>query len=218
MSAAAPRHPAKALLIGAGILAVFAGGVFYSLRLVGGSEERPEALYAFRPGTTWTYETVEGQERHRGQVRVKKVDAGRVWIEGRLDEPHAAHDWADSYVHYLENGYLMRAAVKDGVVQAPRRLYRLGSRKGQSWASDPADKPGDYLIHHLGLTTVEVPAGRFENVLCLRLVLTAMVQDFYLKPGIGLVKQEESVPGHPDLQEKYGLPRVMSLIEFKKAP
>jgi hypothetical protein len=218
MSAAAPRHSGKALLIGAGVLAVFAAGVFYSLRLIGGSDEDVAGLYLFPPGTTWTYETVVGKERHRARLRVKKVEAGKVWIESRLEEPSPGTDWIEDHVEYVENGYLMRSVVKDGVPGPPNRVYRLGSRKGQSWGSDPHETPGEYLIHHLGLTRVELPAGRFENVLCLRRVLKAIVQDFYLKPGIGLVKQEESVPQDPELGKKYGLPRVMSLVEFKKAP
>jgi hypothetical protein len=218
MSAAPPRHSGTALLIGAGVLAVFAAGVFYSLRLIGGSDEDVAGLYLFPPGTTWTYETVAGKERHRGQLRVKKVEAGKVWMESRRDGPSPSTDWVEDHVEYVENGYLLRSVVENGVLGTPIRVYRLGSRKGQSWESDPHGTPGEYLIHHLGLTRVELPAGRFENVRCLRFVLKAIVQDSYLKPGIGLVKQEESVPQDPELGEKYGLPRVMSLVEFRKVP
>jgi len=208
----------KPLLIGAGTLALLAAGAYYSFRLVGAPPEDVGALYSFKPGTAWIYEAVRGKSRAKAAMRVKGIEGGRVRFESNLESPAGDGQWKERHVQYVEDGYLMQSDVEDHQVKKPMRLYKLGSRKGHSWASRPENEPGEYRIHHLGLTTVDVPAGRFENVICLRLALKATVQDFYLKPGVGLIKHEQSSPGEPEFEKEFGIRWTMSLLEFRKAP
>ena len=97
----------------------------------------------------------------------------------------------------VENGFLVTGTLG----AAPVRIYKLDSRPGDSWlCTDPRlkDVP-DRTFTHLRTEAVAVPAGLFKNARHIQVVIRkdagTYTGDFYIVPGIGIVKTEALAEG-----------------------
>jgi len=210
-----PRKPriVGAVAVGVVLLAI---AILAPLALLKREDEPTGTLFDFKVGTEWTYEKATSDARSRVVVRVVGNEGGRVTTEHRTYEKDASEPaLVTTWVHYVENGFLMQAGVNGGKMRTPFRLYKLGSRKGQTWKRLPDDKDGE-LMKNLGLADMRLPAGRFPRAVSLRWDRATAVEDTALVPGVGLVQQEYVVKaqaGSPG-----GRLYVLRLAEFKPAP
>lgn len=176
-------------------------------------EDAGEAYYLFPVGTQWTYMEKGGGVAARRTDRVVKVEAGRVWIEAHSETEGSA---TVPRIHFLQDGFLVETSGAQGAPLTGRRLYQVGSRKGQYW-EDRTDGAGTgRVMRHVGLTDVDVKAGRFKNVVDVREYAPASHWDYYFAPGVGLVRMTETVPADAQTKVPAHLSYELELLEFKR--
>jgi hypothetical protein len=167
-----------------------------------------EDSFRFRKGTRWKYTGTAGTTKTSLIQEVFKISEGELFMKGEpatiyhllmkteSDDPTgaAASLTTKSYLG-VEGGYLVTGTL-GGV---PVRLYKLGSRKGDTWeCTDGRLKSApDQVFTHLGVETVAVPAGTFRNARHVQVEIQAEGRrhtgDFYIVPGVGIVKSEAVV-------------------------
>lgn len=201
-------------------LLVLGGGLLFSFKPVLQSKETGEGLHAFKAGTEWIYETyTPAGTKTRSVVTVTAFENGRTTFEEkRRKDGQEEYSEVLKFVQFIEGGYLVQAELKDGVTQFGRRIYRLGSRKSQTWRETPLEGKGQVEMRHLGLVNVEVPAGRYPAAINVRRELEDSVVDLCFVPGIGLVREDEQRRPHPADPSRGGRVYVKELIRFSKAP
>lgn len=211
--------PRVAVLVVAALL-VLGGILVFSFRPVLQPKETGEELHRFKPGTEWIYETyAPGGAKTRSVVTVTAFENGRTsFEEKRRKEGQEEYSEVLKYAQFIEGGYLVQAELKNGVPQFGRRIYRLGSRKSQTWRETPQEGKGQVEMRHLGLVNVEVPAGRYPTAINVRRELEDSVVDLCFVPGIGLVREDEQRRVHPADPSRGGRVYVKELIRFTLAP
>lgn len=164
-----------------------------------------EESFDFFKGTRWTYVGTANGMKTKVVQEIFKVSRGEFFVKGESATVHQLlmRTWSvepggeresistTSYLG-LENDYLVTGAV--GTV--PVRIYKTGSRKGDTWpCTDPRLKSApDRVFTHLGMEKVTVPAGIFRNARHVQVVIQAEggshTGDFFIVPGIGIVKTQ----------------------------
>jgi hypothetical protein len=225
VTAMARGHRTSTLRLIAGLVGLaLAAGLSPAWAVSGGDEE----LFLFRKGTRWSYVGTSNGSRTTVNQEVFKVSQGEFFAKG---EPATLHHLimrsvvADgptggiesvSTTGYVgvEGGYFVTGSLGG----APVRLYRLGSKPGDTWpCTDPRLKsPSDHLFTHMGLETVSVPAGVFRNARHVQVQVRSQgvtsTGDFYIVPGVGIVKtgavsEGNGVTRHVELElEKFSPP------------
>ena len=198
----------RTLSLIAGLLGVALGtGLSPTWAASGGEDE----TFLFRKGTRWNYVGTSNGTRTTVIQEVFKVSQGEFFAQG---EPATLHHLVMRSVAHgplggietvsttgyvgVEGGYFITGSLGG----APVRLYRLGSKPGDSWpCTDPRLKSQpDHAFTHLGVQTVSVPAGVFRNARHVQVqVRTEGVMstgDFYIVPGVGIVKTEAVSEGN----------------------
>ena len=170
-----------------GLLFLAGLGVWVA-RVVAAPEEN---LHRFGKGTVWNYAVTQADKTY---IRVTTIleereDGGVVYETYIIQDPSEPRPLrSERYVMRVEGKYLLRHTDAD----RHYRVYRFGSRKGDTWLTEP--KAGsDLKTVHLGRETVSVPAGSFQNVIHVRLTMFEggrRDEDLYLAPGVGIVKRE----------------------------
>ncbi len=195
------RLPGKlASALGLVVLATFLG-----LPVAGAVSSGDEESFDFRKGTRWKYVGRANGVKTTMVQDVFKISQGDFFARGELATVHhllmrtRTEDAlgeresisTGSYLG-LEGDYLV-TGTSGGV---PVRIYKLGSRKGETWpCTDPRLKSDpDRVFTHLGVEKVAVPAGIFRNARHVQVVIRTEggvhTGDFYIVPGIGIVKTE----------------------------
>ena len=201
-------HRTRMLRLIAGLLGVALGVGLSPAWAASGTQEES---FLFRKGTRWNYVGTSNGSRTTVIQEIFKVSQGEFFAKG---EPATLHHLimrsvADgptggaesiSTTGYVgvEGGYFVTGSLGG----APVRLYRLGSKPGDSWpCTDPRLKaqPGRSFTH-MGLETVAVPAGVFKNARHVRVQVrgegVTSTGDFYIVPGVGIVKTEAVSEGN----------------------
>jgi hypothetical protein len=173
-------------------------------------QDKGEQFHDFRKDTVWNYERTEVGKKKTTVKKVLKQEGGKVYFEEAIfekdaKEPSSVH----SFAQYIEEGFLKMATVEDGKLGHKSFMYKIGSKKGDHWLVDPTDKEDKTEVTHMGLTEVTVPAGKFKDVVQLRMTLSLGTIDTYLVSGIGVVKEELRFP--PDA------PDMQVLVKFSEA-
>ena len=183
-----------------GLLLAFSGALAAS--------QGDEDTFRFRKGTRWKYTGTAGSTKTSLIQEVFKISEGDLLTKGEpatiyhllmkteSDDPQGAAASLTTKTYLgVEAGYLVTGTL-GGV---PVRLYKLGSRKGDTWECTDArlKSAPDRVFTHLGVETVAVPAGTFRNARHIQVEIEAEGRrhkgDFYIVPGVGIVKSEAVV-------------------------
>ena len=178
------------------------------------SSPADESFY-FPKGTRWVYEgKANGVKRTVAQEVLRVSTEDLVW----KGEPATVFRLAvrtlnvetgrfemglmTSYLA-LENGYLVTGSQEG----PPVRIYKLNSRKGDTWPCiDPRiGKHPDLVFAHLGEEETTVPAGTFRNARHIQVAIpgeeSRHVGDLYIVPRIGIIKSRAFSEGHDKRME-----------------
>lgn len=163
--------------------------------------------WSFPVGTTWTYAMLDAGAEKTRVLKVVKVEGGRTHYEDKtFVKGKEKLDESRSFGHYVEKGFLMEARFEDGKPMFPSRVFKLGSKKGDSWTStDEEEKPD---VTHMGVTQIQVPGGIFREAIHLRLQMRTGTLDTWRVPGAGVVCEQLHFP-----PEK---PDILQLLELKR--
>jgi hypothetical protein len=170
-----------------------------------GSSAADDEPFQFPKGTRWKYIGTTNGVKTAVTQEVFKVSQGDLFVKGeRATVSHLLlRTVGDQFGGELESisttgfigiegGYFVTGSVGG----APVRLYKLGSRPGDTWpCTDPRLKNmPDRTFVHVGIEKLTVPAGVFRSARHVRVELqqggATHTGDFYIVPGIGIVKTE----------------------------
>ena len=157
--------------------------------LLAPQEDTGEQFYKFKPGTTWTFKHKEGGKEAKAVLTVTEEKDGKVYLQSKESREGEAEPRIETPVWYVENGILVWADLRAEKLRPTFYLYKLGSKKGDTWPAGPRDGEAT----HLGPVEVTVPAGTYKDVVQIRLTRPRLgTVTFWLAPKVGLVKAERA--------------------------
>lgn len=147
-----------------------------------------ERFYNFKKGTQWTFDSDFNGEKRTVVFTVASHDKDQTRFEYDIYNPPDPGATASvDEIWYVQDGYVVWGDNDLQQITPYWRVYKLGSKKGDTWKG-PSEK-GDAT--HMGTTEVTVPAGKYKDVIHIRLTdEDAKVHDFYYAPAVGLVRWE----------------------------
>ncbi len=165
----------------------------------------PEPAWKFARGTSWTYSKVVKTYLYEARITVLSADEKQLTVETKDyipgDEENASTDHS---IHKEDGGYLVWIELKGDKPQDPLRIYKRGSKEGDTWDAGSSDPNSKATARHRGRTDVTVPAGTFKD--CVKIdiesdgknPLSALYSmTLYLSPKAGLVKMTMTFAGKP---------------------
>jgi hypothetical protein len=145
-------------------------------------------FFKFKKETSWTWAKMEAGQKMKVTARVIKEEEGRVFVEEKQFKGDAADPSSTrTLVYGVEGGFLRVGLQGKDAIEPLYNLYKLGSKKGDSWGYEQGEAKDKRKVLHLGVEEVTVPAGTL---------------DLWLAPKVGVVKEEVgSVVAESDRKE-----------------
>ena len=153
-----------------------------------------DSLYKFKVGTTWTLLATAAPEKgpkvEKIEFKVVKSEAGVTEVESRTKSGGEEEAKVETLRWSVVEDILTWSEIHDGKPKDSMKLYKLGSKKGDSWewTEDGHSAKGK----NLGREEVKVAAGTYPETLHVRCELSegnmTFGLDFWLAPGVGPVK------------------------------
>jgi hypothetical protein len=188
-----------------------AAAVLAGFPSAGAGSSHDEETFEFRKGTRWKYVGTANGTKTTVTQEVFRISRGELFTRGEAATVHhllmrsssegpegGQESVSTSGFLGVEGGYFMTGSIGG----APVRLYKLGSRPGDTWlCTDPRLKSQpDRQFTHLGMVQVAVPAGVFRNARHVQVHVekdgVTSTGDFYIVPGVGIVKTEAVAEGY----------------------
>lgn len=145
-----------------------------------------EIFHDFAKGTHWIFHAEFNRAKREVVIRVKRHE--KNWTEIEYDiynPPDPGATASTDEVWYVRDGYVVWAGYDFERVSPYWHVYRLGAKRGDTWRGPF----GRGRATHMGTTDIAVPAGRYRDVVHIRLTdEDEKTHDFYYGPGVGLVK------------------------------
>lgn len=152
-------------------------------------QDSADSSFRFKKETRWTYRKGEAAV----EDRVVEERDGKGFVESR--EEGGGHTFA----WFVRDGYLCLGLGKNGA-QKVVPVFTVGSKKGDTWTHLRCEG------EHLGTVELELPAGRFKDVVHSRVKAGRLgTLHFYFVAKVGLVKY------------RFGEGAWVELREFKEA-
>lgn len=171
-------------------------------------QSNPEEDWLFGLSTQWTYNnlTKSGQEKTGSFTeRVTKIENGICYLDYGNGEAAGNSLLPIEGVQWIADGGWCSASILDGKILSGQKLYKLGSKKGDTWVYDP----GVLTATNEGVVAVKVPAGTYNEAIQIKVTNDGTGQvahRIWLVPKVGLVK----LTTDPDLS-----PMTMELEKFE---
>ncbi len=145
-----------------------------------------DRFYNFKEGTQWIFDADFNGAKRTVVFTVTSRDSNQTSFEYDIYNPPDPGATASvDEIWYVQDGYVVWGDNDLQKITPYWRVYKLGSQKGDTWKG-PSQK-GD--VTHMGTTEVTVPAGKYKDVIHIRLTdEDAKVHDFYYAPTVGLVR------------------------------
>jgi hypothetical protein len=145
-------------------------------------------FYKFTKGTVWKYKaTTPDSKDDKLRIETTGEDDGKVTaifeLSGERGKKSVLRWW-------VEDGYLFWGEKHGEKLGEIMGLYKVGSKKGDTWKLDAKDGRQGQEGRHEGLEEVKVPAGVYKDAVHIKVkVLPESVAiSFYLVEKVGLVK------------------------------
>lgn len=160
-------------------------------------QEKPEDFYKFKVGTTWVMEGTENGRKKKTTVKVTKHDGDKTFLESKEGDETTIYVWSK------EEGHLVWSQADGDAIQPMFRVYKFGSKKGDTWQPMVGEGAEDSKATHLGTVDLQVPVGTYKDAIHIRFEFGGgtMEMNFYLVPKIGLVKIESKGPDDTTVYE-----------------
>lgn len=158
-------------------------------------QDSGEQFYKFSAGTTWEYVEERGKNKTKSVLTVKEIKDGKTIIESKEYAEGAKEPEVKTVATYAQDGHVIWAEEVEGKLEERIRLFKIGSKKGDTWTSDMG---GDSItISNLGTEEVKVGAGTYKDAVHLGFesgddMSGKMKCDYWMAPGVGLIKFEMS--------------------------
>ena len=145
-------------------------------------------FYDFKEGTEWVFNAdFNGTKRIEVFKIINQGITGTSFQCDIYNPPDPGATASTDEIWYVKDGYVVWADYDLERITPYWRVYKLGSKTGDTWKG-PSGK-GEAI--HMGFTEIEVPAGKYKDVVHIRLTdEDNKTHDFYYAPKVGLVKWE----------------------------
>ena len=170
-----------------------------------------ESFCRFSKGTTWTYRRAQGGAAFKVVMTVVDEADRKIVVESREYVEEGKEPSLKTLAWAVEDGYLVWGEYKGGKIQSPLRVYKAGSKKGDTWKSPVGEGKGDLEATHMGTVEVKVPAGTYRDAVQVAFRFGAdqpkPLMEIVLAPKVGMIRFGGSAGS---------LMAVMELEEFKE--
>lgn len=170
-----------------------------------------ESFCRFPKGTSWTYRRSQGDTAFKVVMTVTDQAEGRLVVESREYAEEGKEPRPKTLAWAVEEGFLLWGEFKGGKIQSPLRVYKIGSKKGDTWKSPVGEGKGDLEATHMGTVEVKVPAGTYRDAVQVAFRFGTdqpkPLMEIVLAPKVGMVRFGGSAGS---------LQAVMELEEFKE--
>ncbi len=183
------------------------------LAAVGGllQADAVDPFYRFPKGTVWTYRQVQGDTASKVVLTVVDEAEGKVVVESKEYTEEGKEPKVKTLAWAMEDGFLCWGEFKEGKIVAPLRVFKPGSKKGDTWKSPVAGGQAELDVVHGGEAEVKVPAGTYRDAVQVAFRFGAdrerPLMEIALAPRVGMVRFGGSVGG---------LRALMELTEFRR--
>ncbi len=156
--------------------------VLFSLAL---QQDTGEQFYKFKKGTTWTYDVTEGGLKKEMTWQVVEEQKGIIFIRSEERQEGKIVGETEVRVWCMEDGYLV--CKPDKIKGLDFRLYKPGSKKGDTWEGLPNGEAG---AAHQGTKEIKVPAGAYKDVVQIQFFFMGKPTQYYFAPQVSVIKME----------------------------
>jgi hypothetical protein len=145
-------------------------------------------------------------------LTVVEAAEGRVVVESKEYVVEGKDPVLKTLAWAVQDGFLVWGEVRGGRIQSPLRVYKPGSKKGDTWKSPLTGGRGELEAVHLGAAEVKVPAGTYRDAVRVAFRYGTdqekPLMEIALVPGVGMVRFGGTAGAAQALME---------LSEFKEA-
>jgi hypothetical protein len=162
------------------------------LAVLPAADDSAEPYFKFPKDSVWTYSMPSEQDRAKKETITMTVvgDAdGKVSVDmvAQGDRPKTTRmTW------YVADGLFFWAEKKGETLSDNVALYKLGSKKGDSWSVAKKEGSPAQSATHLGTEELKVGAGTYKEAIHTKLTLEqnghTFDMDVYLVERVGVVK------------------------------
>jgi hypothetical protein len=159
-------------------------------------QDTGEQFFKFKVGSTWTYKLIEGPFEGKSITTVTKLDGDRVHVES-TDVLEGKDRRAERYIWQVDKGVLQwLREVEEGKFEPMFNLYKVGSKKGDTWPGAPEGGRVRLTATHGGTEDVTVAAGTYKDAVVVKLTgksddptqKTDISVTFWFASNVGVVK------------------------------
>lgn len=150
--------------------------------------------------TKWEYaQTEKGAVAERVELEIQTVKDGTTTLSSREFEVDAKEPKKSETLAWVKKeGFLIWAEVKGGKVISFFKLYKEGSKKGDTWDAKANPDIPPIQATHKGTEVLTVPAGTYKDAVHIQLEMKiefggkqqVTTIDVYFAKGVGLLKFE----------------------------
>jgi len=152
-------------------------------------DDTGEQYFKFPKDTTWNY-TMKGSEDQESLTLTVTGEADGKVSANMVGKGDNAKN--SKLVWYVDNGVLFWGEKKGDKLKDTIGLYKLGSKKGDTWGLAAKDGNPAQTAKHLGTEEVKVAAGVYKDAVHVQIDLTfeavKFSMDVYLVEKVGVVK------------------------------
>lgn len=171
-----------------------------------------ESFYRFPKGTTWTFRQSRGATASKVVLTVVEEEGGKVIQESKEYLEEGKEPKVKVLAWAVEDGFLVWGEFREGRIQAPLRVFKLGAKPGDRWTCPVGEGRESLEAVHLGEDRVKVPAGTYPRAVTVAFHFPSVRQErplleIVLVPKVGMVRFGGSAA---DVQA------LMELTEFRE--
>jgi hypothetical protein len=162
------------------------------LLLLAAAQDSADPYFKFAKDSTWTYAMAGDEEIPKGmkmKMTVAEESEGKVWIEmtqGSQGGRKARLLW------YVSDGVLYWAEKKGETLKDAIGLWKVGSKKGDTWSKPAGDTVQQHSATHMGKEDVKVPAAAYKDAVHVLLKIKEggddVQIDVYFVEKVGVVR------------------------------
>lgn len=157
-------------------------------------DDNAEPFYKFKAGTFWTFEATKkpakGPKMSKLEFKVVKEEEGKIELESKAHRD-GSEPQVESLRWAVKDGILTWSEIRSGEEKTTMQLYKLGSKKGDTWEW-AITEGGKAKSTHLGREEVKVAAGTYKDALHVQFEMVdgpvKFTMEIYFAAGVGPVK------------------------------
>jgi hypothetical protein len=156
------------------------------------AQDSADPFYKFAKGSAWTYGMNAGEDAPKG-LKMKLSVTGEADGKVSADMTQGSDGAKETkMLWYVADGIFYWGEKKGDALKEAIGLFKIGSKKGDTWGSPGSDSVQKHTATHLGREEVKVPAGEYKEALHIRLQVAEggdnIQLEMFLVEKVGIVK------------------------------